>query len=268
LLAFVESIQTSSIMLAIIFYWRVQVSIRNIFVLLILTILFAGCANRHISEPLKGNRIAVISNFRDKALFQRAGTTTADNISFYRGIPKFRINPLVVTSVANDIYKNRTHRVIPIYHHTNHDLLTLDVSRQHRVTPEYHAYLSQLIAGKNIDSIVLIVPDTMDFGDGQYDGAIWSAAGYGLFNHDFVFIHTNKIFTAYMAYVIDAHTYRVIARSRGEFEKRTHDADIAWHKGYSGVTAKTLRVVKSVIKKELPAVLKITIRKLGLTGSE
>ncbi len=242
------------------------VSLRRMIVLLTIIFALAGCAGpRELAKPLlKGGRLAVIANFRDQALFQRVGTTSADNVSFHRRIPALRINPFLTTLVANDLHKSRHFRVIPIYHHLNHDLLTIDVSKKHHITPQFRSYLSRLIAGKRIDIIVLIVPGSIDFGDGQYFGAIWWASGYGLFNRAFLFMQTNKIFAAYKIYVIDAHRYQVLASSKGHFEKRAHGVNLAWGKGYAGVSSSTLRTLNRAIRQEMPGHLISVVHQTGL----
>lgn len=243
-----------------------SVSVKRIIVLLVITLALAGCATvTQLPKPLpKGSRIAVITNFRDQALFQRAGTMTADNASFYRRISGFHINPYLTTIVANDLYKSRQFRVLPIYHHPDNDLLSINVSKKRRVTPQFKSFLSQLIAGKRIDTIVLIVPDTIDFGGGQYFGPIWRASAYGLFNRAFVFIQTNIVFAAYKVYVINAHTYQLLASSSGSFEKRAHGVDVAWGKGYAGVSQRTLRVINNTLKKEMPGHLTAVVHQTGL----
>jgi len=241
-------------------------SVKRIIVLLVVTLALAGCASvTRLPEPLpKGSRIAVITNFRDQALFQRAGTTAADNVSFYRRVSGFHINPFLTTIVANDLYKSRQFRVLPIYHHANNDLLRTHVVKRRKVTPQFKSYLSRLVAGKRIDTIVLVVPDSIDFGGGQYFGPIWWASAYGLFNRAFVFIQTNIVFAAYKVYVINAHTYQLLASSRGRFEKRAHGVDVAWGKGYAGVSQGTLRVINSTLKKEMPGHLTAVVHQTGL----
>ena len=242
-------------------------SVRETIVLLVITFSLAGCVStKRLPEPLpKGSRIAVISNFRDQALFQRAGTTTVDNASFYRHISGLKINPLITTVVANDLYKSRQFTVLPIYHHTNHDLLRVDVvGKKRHVSPQFQYYLSQLIARKKIDTIVLIVPDAIDFGNGQYFGSIWWAAGYGLFNRSFVFMQTSKVFISYKVYVINARTYQLWAAASGYFETKAHGLDVAWGEGYAGVTPNALNSIKQVIQKDMPHHLVSVVHKTGL----
>jgi len=242
------------------------VTIRNIIVLLMLTFVLAGCATKwELPKPLaKGSRIAVISNFRDQGLFQRAGTTTVDNASFYRRVPGLGMNSLITNTVTKDLQNSKKFRVIPIYHRPNNDMLNIAVTKGDNVTPQFVRYLSRLVAGKRIDNIVLIVPDSIDFGDGQYFGSIWWAAGYGLFNRAFVFIQTNIIFAAYTVYVIDAHTNQVEAFAHANIQKRTHGINVAWGRGYAGVAPSTLKSINTIIRKEMPAHLIESLHKTGL----
>jgi len=235
-------------------------------VLALLSLLISGCAShKKLNRPIPLNsRIGVVANFRNDGLFQRAGTTAVDNSSFYRHVPGLSINALVTTSVANDLHRSRRFKVIPIYHRTAASLLSAAVIKRSRLSPEYKDYLSKLTRRKNLDTILLITPGDIDFGNGQYFGDIWWVTGYGLFNRAFVFMQTNTVFAAYNVYVIDAKTYRVLGKASGNLQKRAHGIDIAWHKGYGGVSGNTLKVVRDVLRKNLPASVASVVHKTGL----
>ncbi len=239
---------------------------KNLVVLLLFTLSLAGCASTtKLAKTLpKGSRVAVITNFRDQALFQRVGTTAADNASFYRRLPGLHINSLLTKIVSNDLRKNRQFRVIPIYHHPENDLMSIKISRKNQLEPQVKAYLSGLVAGKNIDTIVYITPGAIDFGDGQYSGSIWWGAGYGLFNRAFLFMQTDDVFAAYKVYVINAHSYQVVAKSSGQFQQREHGIDVAWGRGYSGVRSKTLALINKVLRKDLASHLTSAVNRTGL----
>jgi len=234
--------------------------------ILALVIGVSGCSSTQLlKHPItEGSRIGVIANFRSTALFQRAGTTTADNASFLRRISGLKMNALVTTTVANDLYRSRQYRVIPIYHAPANDLFTLKVAEKRNLTPAYKDFVDRLTRGKNLTTIVLITPGDIDFGDGQYFGNIWWVSGYGVFNRAFIFMQTNTVFAAYNVYVIDAKNYQVMAKSSGNLQERTHGIKIAWHRGYAGVTSRTLATVRNVIRKKMPSSLTRTVHKTGL----
>lgn len=235
-------------------------------VLTLFSLLISGCGSTQtLRHPVTVNsRIGVISNFRKAALFQRAGTTTADNASFYRRIPGLHINPLITTTVANDLYRSRKYRIIPIYHRTATELLNARVSKNGVLTPQYQAYISRLIHNKRLHVFVLVTPGDIDFGDGQYMGAIWWVTGYGLFNRAFIFMETNTIFAAYKVYVVDAKTYKVLGKAKGNIQIRVHGVRTAWHKGYAGVRTSTLKLINTTLRKHLPPALTHSVHKTGL----
>ncbi|MCB1827082.1 MAG: hypothetical protein KDH94_01570 [Coxiellaceae bacterium] len=174
------------------------------------------------------------------------------------------MNSYVTTTVANDLYRSRFYRVFPIYHHARTELLARSPVRRDVLTPEYQDYVSKLIRGKRVDTIVLITPGNIDFSGGQYYGSIWWARGYGVFNRSFMFMQTNTVFAAYDVYVIDAKTFRVLANASGSFQIRPHNVLIAWHKGYAGVTPQTLSIIRSVIRKKMPEYLTGLVHQTGL----
>jgi len=211
-----------------------------------------------------GSRIGVVANFRDDALFQRAGTTSSGNTSFYRRIPGLKMSMLLTKVVTKDLRRSGKFKVMPIYHRIATSLLPAHVDHKGRLSPEYRDYLSKLVRGKKLDQLVLIVPGDIDFGDGQYFGTIWWVSGYGLFNRQFIFMHTNTIFAAYNIYVIDLQNGKILAKAEGNLQSRVHGINVAWHKGYAGVTANTLNKVRDVIRKKMPPSLINVVRKTGL----
>lgn len=240
---------------------------RSLFIFLLITVGLTGCTTvGKLAKPLpQGSRVAVISNFRERAVFQRVGTVSADNVSFYRRIPGLHFNSLITSIVANDLYKSRQFRIIPIYHRPRYDLLSMgDIAKRRVLLPQVQSFISRMIASKRIDAVILVVPDFIDFGDGQYFGSIWWASGYGLFNRAFLFMQANIVFSAYKVYVIDAHTYRVLAKSKGSFRTRAHGIDIAWRKGYAGMKSSTLKVVKKILHKQVSSRLPTLVHQTGL----
>ena len=77
-------------------------------------------------------------------------------------------------------------------------------------------------------------------------------------------VSRNTVFAAYNVYVIDAKTYRILGKASGNLQKRAHGIDIAWHKGYGGVSGNTLKAVRDVLRKNLPASVASVVRKTGL----
>jgi len=228
------------------------VSIKRVFVLLVLIFGLAIYGELQAAGPLaKGSRIAVISNFSDHALFQRVGATVEENISFYHRIPTLNMNTLLTTTVVRDLQKNKRFHLLPIYHEADNKLLNVDVSKKNRVTPPFKSYISRLIAGKHIDTVVLIVPGQIDFGDSRRSGEIWLVSGYGLFNRVFKYIQTNTVFSAYKIYVINVHTYRVLAFSKGSFKKRVYDIEMTWDHPNQGISS-ALKIINKTIRKEIP----------------
>ena len=233
---------------------------------LVISILIAGCGStQKLKQTIaKGGRVGIVSNLRDTALFQHAGTTTAGNVSFYRRVTGLRMNALVTTTLANNLYRSQQFRVIPVYHATEDDLLNANVSKHGGLTAQYHDFLSHLIQGKNLNTVVLVTPGDIDFGEGQYIGAIWWVSDYGLFSRAFIFMQTNTVFAAYNIYVIDAQTYKIIAKANGSLQARLHGIHIAWNKGYAGVNSAALKAISSVLRRQLPPALIRTVRKVGL----
>lgn len=218
-----------------------------------------------LKKPIaKGSRIGVIANFRSTALFQRAGTTTADNASFPRRIPGLNMSTLATTTVANDLYRSRQFRVTPIYHPPANELMMLSVIKREKLNPAYKDFVRRLIAGKKLNTVVLITPGDIDFGDGQYFGNIWWVSGYGVFNRAFIFMQTNTVFAAYNVTVIDAKSYQVLAKASGNLQTRTRDIDVAWRKGYAGVTKATLQIINKTLRQKLPGSLTRVVHETGL----
>lgn len=236
------------------------------FVVVLTSVMMSGCgSNRSLSHPIeKNSRIGVVTNFRDHALFQRAGTTQSENISFYRRIPGLKMSAFITTIVANDLYRSRQFKVIPLYHRTETALLSENVSHKRTLTPEYRDFILRVTRGKKLDKVVLVVPGDIDFGNGQYFGSIWWVSGYGLFGREFMFMHTNTVFAAYKVYVIDLKNGKILAKAEGDFQSRIHELDIAWHKSYAGVTKNTLQAVRNVIHKKMPSSLRAVVRETGL----
>lgn len=252
-----------SIRIAVMFNFVKKIGIAFI---LVVSLFISGCAsNIELKQPLsKSNRVGIVANFKSVALFQRAGTTSVDNASFYRQVPGLNMGALATTIVSNHLYRSRKFKVIPIYHRPVPALLSARVARRKILSPEYRDYLSKLSRRKRLDKIVLITPGDIDFGDGQYFGAIWWVTGYGLFNRDFIFMRTNTVFAAYKVYVIDAKTGQVLAKATGDLQSRIHGIHITWHKGYAGVSSSTLRAVRNVLRRRMPASLIAAVHKTGL----
>jgi hypothetical protein len=235
-------------------------------ILVVISLLMSACAaspKMPVKIP-KGSRIAVIANVRDEAVLQRVGTTVADNVSFYRQIPKFKINPYLTTLVSNDLYRSRQFKVIPIYHRTAPQLFDIPAVKKRVLSPQYRQYINRLSPGKKLDYIVLVTPADINFGKGQYYGPIWSASGYGLFNRAFMFIQTNAVFGAFNVYLIDARSFKMMAYRSGHFQTRSHKIDIAWHKGYSGVPASSLSEIKKLLRQNIPATVTKLVHQTGL----
>ena len=85
-----------------------------------------------------------------------------------------------------------------------------------------------------------------------------------MFNRAFIFMQTNTVFAAYNIYVIDAQSYKLIAKSGSDLQTRVHGIHITWHKGYAGVTSSTLKAIKSTLQKQLPPSLTHSLRKIGM----
>lgn len=232
-----------------------------------LLIALTGCqSTQSLKHPIvKGSRIAVITNLRNSALFQRAGTTTADNASFLHRVPGLNINTIATRAATNSLARNRQFQVIPIYHAPADELLTLKVIKRRTLTPAFKDFVSQLTRNKKVKLALLITPGDIDFSQGQYFGNIWWVSGYGLFNRAFMFMQTNTVFSAYNIYFIDLENYQVLAKSSDNLEARVHGINIAWHKGYAGITPKSLAIIKRVIREQMPRKLAQSIHKIGLS---
>lgn len=239
--------------------------LQSILFFLVLTFFISSGEAGSLKYPLEnGTKIAVISNFRQAAVFQRVGTTSADNVSFYRSIPGLNVNRLVIKTLLNELNKSRKFKVYPIYSTPSTELIPMPVMKRGAVTPAYWAYLRGLVAKKGVDTVILVTPEEVDFADGQYYGSIWFANGYGLFNRALVFTQTNIVFSAFHLYVIDIKSSRVSGDAAGEVQVRPTGISIAWHKGYAGVSKNTLLLVSKTLKESMPQPLIASLHRAGV----
>jgi len=228
--------------------------------------LIVGCTEKMpiLPSPIIKGRVGIVSYFPNKAVFQRAGTISVDNVSFYRCIPGLDFNSFLLNEIVKQLVHAKKCQPVPIYNFVPDSLYSDLVVRNHHLTMPYKIYLEGRISGLHLDYILLLIPGSIDFSSGEYDDKIWRVSGYGLFNHSFLFVKRNAVFVSLQAYLIDAKSYEVCSKTYSSIKVNRNDIKVTWHKGYSGISNAEMKKMSTIIQEKLSSSLRKLLYQLHL----
>lgn len=231
------------------------------------TFLLTGCVNNMaLKKPLpKNTRIAVVTNFSPVGQFARQGVTVFGHVRFTAQIPGLNINQFLRARLAMQLASLGYNNIIKI-NATPNELLAMGGGQvtavdNNIVSPAYRRYLSRIVAGRNVQKILLMVPAATTL-LGKWAENVY---GYGMFNVGGFLMSASQAFIQYKLFVIDTSNYTVLAHYEGSSMKRISGMDFKWGKGAAGAKPSDLRKVGRGIKKMITTKLRGKLRsKLGL----
>lgn len=161
---------------------------KNLLIILGLIVLVTGCASTRLEQPLPSKtRIGVLASFDRQAQFDLVGTTMFQNFQYQHELPDFDPNKLAVIDAAA-ILRAKGYKVTTIPAPANirqMEFIHFGFPDQ-KVVEARHAYLNQLATSYNIDTLLIITQQPVDFRSCERSDFILNLNGYGMLAHSFL----------------------------------------------------------------------------------